>query len=97
MFKKKTVEVVAMENETMVETPVVEEAVKVKTGMSLKKKLMIGGGVVLGLGIGALALMLKKGKPEGEEVEGFDDVEENELIAMENAESETMGDSVTEF
>jgi len=59
--KKKEVNV---ETTTVVETEnneIETEEVKVKTKMSLKKKLIIGGGVLAGLVIGAIALGSKKG------------------------------------
>ena len=43
-----------------------------KPKWSLKKKLLIGGGVVAGLALGALALGLKKGSANAEDAEDFD-------------------------
>lgn len=84
----KKVDVIEMENvnnmnEEVEETT--EEVEEMKTKMSLKKKLMIGGGVVLGLVLGAVALGSRKSKDES--VEESEDYE---------SESEDYADETTE-
>ena len=67
-FKK--VEVIDMEDKNEMNEEFdknTAEVTEVKTKMSLKKKLMIGGGVVLGLVLGAVALGSQKGKNDSDE------------------------------
>ncbi len=70
--KPEVVEVVELNEEQIPE--VVEEVTKVaKPKWSLKKKLMIGGGVLAGLAIGAIALINKQGGANIDQVEAEDD------------------------
>lgn len=88
MKNTKKMEVNDMENENKINEEVgetTEEVMEVKTKMSLKKKLMIGGGVVLGLVLGAVALGSRKSK---------DDTDEN--CADCDSESEDYADEATE-
>jgi len=64
-----------------------ETAVVVKPKWSLKKKMMIGGGIFAGLILGAVALGFKKAKPEVEsEVESEEDNDENNNDESDSAE-----------
>ena len=85
--RNKKVEVELEVKEEVVGTPeVTEVTVEVaKPKMSLKKKLMIGGGVVVGLALGAAALFVKTAKPKIEE-EGFSEVEVEGEVEVEVAE-----------
>ena len=91
----KKLEVIDMENETRNE--VLEENETVEAGKpkwSLKKKLLIGGGVLAGLVLGAVALGNKKGADatddqtedsEDDNTDATDDVEDTTVI-LENVE-----------
>lgn len=81
MSKKYTkLEVVDMEdiktNDEILEEDEVTEVVKPK--WSLKKKLMIGGGVAAGLVLGAIALGSKKATPAEDPIEDSEDDNEEE-------------------
>lgn len=65
-----------------------EEDVKVKTNWSLKKKLLLGGGIVSGLILGIFAY----GKNHGEEYEE-DDYFEDEDYDYETDETENLDDT----
>lgn len=67
----KNEEIVIGENENGTVTMEVE-----KPKWSLRKKLLIGGGVLAGLVIGAIALGSKKAKPGAEDVEDSEDGDE---------------------
>lgn len=83
MGKKKVDNVNVMDenNETEVEVTVV------KTKWSLKKKLMIGGGIFAGLVLGAIALGSKKGgNVDIDQVEDLDNDDEEYNITEEDVE-----------
>ena len=71
-----------------------EEGEEMKEGMSVKKKLVIGGGVLLGLVLGAVALGSRKSKNDCEDyyADGIGEFESIDDDAEESNTTENIGD-----
>lgn len=78
----KKLEVINMENDEMREE-ILEETEVGKNKWSLKKKLLIGGGILAGLVLGAVALGSRKSADVDDEDEDFDNDEMEETETAE--------------
>lgn len=89
-------EVIDMEDYTT-KDEILEENETTKVGKpkrSLKKKLLIGGGIVVGLILGAVALSIKKTAPADDQIEAF--VSDDEEVNIEDTDSEKIPETVEE-
>lgn len=89
-------EVIGMENEETKDGIILEENEATEVGKpkwSLKKKLMIGGGVLAGLALGAVALVVKNAVPANNQMEASDDYED---VDNDTPDSEEIPETVAE-
>ena len=89
-------EVIDMEDYTT-KDEILEENETTKVGKpkwSLKKKLLIGGGILAGLVLGAVALGTKKAVPADDQTEDLDN--DDEEVSIEDTDSEKIPEMVEE-